>query len=62
MSCVKSRAGSADGGSAMQSLRAAAAVDQGFTLINPRSFEAARAKERRIAVRLRRKGYGVWQN
>jgi hypothetical protein len=33
-----------------------------FTLIKPRSFEEARAKERRIAARLRRKGYGVWQN
>lgn len=33
-----------------------------FTIINPRTFEEARRMERRIASRLRREGYGVWQN
>lgn len=33
-----------------------------FTLINPRTFEEARRKERRIALRLRRDGFGIWQN
>ena len=32
-----------------------------FTIINPRTFEDARRLERRIATRLRREGYGVWQ-
>jgi predicted GIY-YIG superfamily endonuclease len=33
-----------------------------FTIINPRTFDEARRMERRIASRLRREGYGVWQN
>jgi predicted GIY-YIG superfamily endonuclease len=33
-----------------------------FTAINPRTCDQARRLERRIARRLRRKGYGVWQN
>lgn len=33
-----------------------------FTIINPRSFDEARRLERRIAARLRRQGYGIWQN
>lgn len=34
----------------------------GFTVINPRTFDEARRMERRIASRLRRAGFGVWQN
>jgi predicted GIY-YIG superfamily endonuclease len=33
-----------------------------FTIIKLRTFEEASRLERRIAARLRRKGYGVWQN
>ena len=33
-----------------------------FTIINPRTYEEARRMERKIASRLRREGYGVWQN
>lgn len=33
-----------------------------FTVIRHRTFEEARRLERRIARRLRKKGYGVWQN
>jgi predicted GIY-YIG superfamily endonuclease len=33
-----------------------------FTVINPRTYEEARRMERRIAVRLRREGFGIWQN
>lgn len=33
-----------------------------FTIINRRTFEEAGRMERRIAARLRRAGYGVWQN
>jgi predicted GIY-YIG superfamily endonuclease len=33
-----------------------------FTVIKPRTYEEACRLERRIARRLRRQGYGVWQN
>ncbi len=33
-----------------------------FTIINPRTYEEARRLERKMASRLRREGYGVWQN
>ena len=33
-----------------------------FTVIRPRTYEEACGMERRIAARLRKKGFGIWQN
>lgn len=33
-----------------------------FTIIKPRSFEEACKLERKIATRLRKRGFGIWQN